>query len=311
MSNTTQRDAFWNRLYDIARQDRDIILVSADMGAPSLDKFRLDMPGQYISTGIAEQNAILVSAGLALSGKKVFTYAIAPFIVFRCLEQIRVNVAMMNLPVTIVGVGAGFGYEDSGPTHHLLEDIALMRSMPNMVTQGITDNIMAEAMAELSCTMKSPNYIRLERQVMPDVHCRSTDFREGLAVLREGDAYLVSTGSMVHTALEISDNLKGKGVSVGVIDVYRIPLNTELFLEKTRGAKMLISVEEHFLPGGLGSVLAEVLVDKGVSVPLKRLGASVEKGYCYNYGGREMLRKYYGLDKVSLEKTVAGFLKKG
>jgi transketolase len=309
MSNTTQRDAFWNRLYEIARRDRDVILVSADMGAPSLDKFRLDMPGQYVSTGIAEQNAIMVSAGLALSGKKVFAYAIAPFIVFRCLEQVRVNLAMMNLPVTIVGVGAGFGYEDAGPTHHLLEDIALMRSMPNMVTHGITDNIMAEAMADISVAMKSPNYIRLERHVMPNIYDENTDFTQGLSVLREGASYLVSTGSMVHTVLEVADKLNRQGLSVGVIDVYRIPLNTGLFLEKVKGAKRLISVEEHFLPGGLGSVLAEVLSDNGLGIPLNRLGLQADKGYCYKYGGRESLREYYGLDIVSLERSVAGFLK--
>jgi transketolase len=311
MSNLTQRDAFWNTLYDIAKDNQDVVLVSADMGAPSLDKFRKNLPGQFVNAGIAEQNAILLSAGLALAGKKVFTYAIAPFIVFRCLEQIRVNVAMMNLPVTIVGVGAGLGYEDSGPTHHLTEDIALMRSMPNIVTHGITDSVMAAGMAKLSCALKVPNYIRLERQVVPDLYKANTDFTAGVEVLRKGrQGYIVATGSTVHTALTVAEKLEKKKISLGVIDVYAFPINTKLFLKAVKGAKALISLEEHFLPGGLGSAVAEVLADNGVATPLKRLGLPVEKGYCYKYGGRENLRKYYGMDKESIERNIVAFLGK-
>ena len=135
----TQRDAFWDEIYRLAKIDRDIVVISADMGAPSLDKFRTDLPGQFVNTGIAEQNAILIASGLAKEGKKVFVYAIASFLTLNCIEKIRVQNGMMNIPINLVGVGAGFSYPDSGPTHHLIEDIAIMRSIPNITTYCVTD----------------------------------------------------------------------------------------------------------------------------------------------------------------------------
>ena len=127
------RDALFNRLYEIAKNDKDVVIVSADMGAPALDRFRRDLSNQFINTGIAEQNTILVSAGLTLGNKKVFAYAIAPFITLRCYEQIKIELAAMNIPVTLIGVGAGFSYDDSGPTHHTLEDLSIMRVLPNII----------------------------------------------------------------------------------------------------------------------------------------------------------------------------------
>ena len=312
MSSITQRDSFWNRVYEIARQDRNVILVSADMGAPSLDKFRRNLPSQFVNAGIAEQNAILLAVGLAMTGKKVFAYAIAPFITLRCLEQIRIEVAMMNIPITIVGVGAGLGYEDSGPTHHLTEDIAVMRAMPNIQIHSITDSIMASAYADISCGLKVPNYIRLERQFAPEIYTKGADFSRGFTVLKKGkDCQIISTGVMTHTALEIAESLKAKKISAGVIDLYSLPINAKDLLPVVKDCRKLITVEEHFLPGGMGSAVAEFMVDNSVLIPLKRIGFPIEKGYCYKYGGRENLRKYYGADKGGIEQTIIRFVKKG
>jgi transketolase len=309
MSNISQRDAFWNKVYEIAKVNRNIIIISADMGAPALDRIRRDLPSQFINVGIAEQNAITLAAGLSLGGKKVFAYAIAPFITLRCLEQIRVENAIMKIPVTIVGAGAGFGYDDSGPTHHLIEDIAIMRSMPHIIINSVTDSVMASAFAEISCRMKSANYVRLDRQVFPDIYNKNSDFSKGLFVLKESkDYYIVSTGSMTHAALNIASKLEEKKINVGVIDIYTIPINDILFLEIVNGLKKLISLEEHFLPGGLGSAVVEVLNDYNMPIPVKRIGLSVDKGYCYEYGGREVIRTYYGVDKDSIEEKITDFL---
>lgn len=309
MDNITQRDAFWNRIYELAKVDHNIIVVTADMGAPSLDKFRTDLPSQFVNVGIAEQNGILIAAGLAMSGKRPFVYAIAPFITLRCLEQIRVESCIMNIPITVVGVGAGFGYEDSGPTHHLTEDIAILRAMPNIVIHSISDNVMAKAIAEMSCTMAVTNYIRLDRLPSPDIYDEGTDFSEGLAVLSEGQGgYIVSTGNMVHTAIEAAKELEQKGVCLGVIDIYAIPINQRLLIEKLGQARRVITLEEHFLAGGLGSAVCEVLIDAEQSMPVKRLGLCMEKGYCYEYGGRDIIRKYYGIDKNGVVKQVEDFI---
>lgn len=309
MNNISQRDAFWNKVYELARDNTDIVIVTADMGAPALDRIRKDIPLQFVNVGIAEQNAITLAAGLALSGKRVFTYAIAPFITLRCLEQIRVGNAIMNIPITIVGVGAGFGYEDSGPTHHLTEDIAVMRSMPHITINSVTDSIMASTVAETSCNMQTTNYVRLDRQSFPNIYTEGTDFSKGISVLKEGkDCYMVSTGSMVHEALNVADRLKEKGINIGVIDIYTLPINQRLFLEIVRHAKKLISLEEHFLPGGLGSAVCEVLIDNNRLIPVKRIGLHIDKGYCYKYGGREVIRDYYGVGINGIESQITEFL---
>lgn len=298
------RDVFWNRIYEIARNDSNLIILSADMGAPALDKFRKELKSQFINTGIAEQNTILIGTGLALSGKKVFVYSIAPFISLRCCEQIKIELAGMNLALTIVGVGAGFSYEDSGLTHHALEDISIIRAFPNMTVNNISDNVMAAAFADISYKMKGPNYLRLERRTGPDIYKPGTDFSDGLAVLKESnDLYIIATGNMVHQALEISKEL----AEVGVIDLYSFPINEKLFLEKITKAKKLITLEEHFLAGGMGSAVAEVLADNNRFIPLKRLGLDQKRGYCHSYGGREKIRSFYGIDKENIIKTILNF----
>lgn len=308
MSDNIQRDRFWDKVYEFARRDPDIVIVSADMGAPSLDKFRRDIPTQFVNVGIAEQNAVMIASGLVLSGKKVFTYAIAPFITLRCLEQIRVENAIMGIPVTIVGVGAGFGYDDSGPTHHLIEDIAVMRAMPHIRIDSISDGVMAEHFAGLSCSGEKnvTNYVRLDRLPTATIYNQETDFSRGLAVLKEGgETCLVATGPMTHTALAIAAALARKDIPVGVIDLFNFPVNEPEFLEKVRPYSQIITLEEHFLPGGLGSAVLEVLNNHRVChVPVHRLGLPMDKGYCYQYGGREEIRKYYGVDEESLLEKV-------
>jgi len=307
--NLSQRDIFWDKVYQLAKENRNIIVVSADMGAPSLDKFRRDLPSQFVNVGIAEQNAISVAAGLALSGKKVFVYAIAPFIVLRCLEQIRVNCGIMGIPLTLVGVGAGFGYEDSGPTHHLIEDIGILRSLPNIEVNNITDNIMAEKFAELSCKINDrTNFIRLHRQILPNLYREDTDFSKGFTVIKSGKNYLITSGIMTHVGLKIVNRLRKKKIDIGLIDVYVIPIRDSL-LEIIDKSEKLITLEEHFLPCGIGSNLAEMLIDYSIKKPLKRIGLPIEKKYCYEYGGWEVIHDYYGVSEEKVEMNVREFIK--
>lgn len=312
MSKISQRDAFWNGVFEIAKKDKDVVVVTADMGAPAIDQFRTDLASQFVNVGIAEQNAITVAAGMAMNGKKVYTYAIAPFITLRCLEQIRVECSMMKVPITVVGVGAGFGYEDSGPTHHLTEDITVMRSMPEVSIRSVTDSVMAGSLADITYRSGVTDYVRLERGSYPEIYAPDEDFTKGLSVLKEGtDLVIVSTGSMTHAALEVAEALGEKGLDVGVIDLYTVPVNTGEFLSAIGEAKKVVTLEEHFLPGGLGSAVCEVLCDNGVMVPVKRLGLGVDKGYCYKYGGRQTIRGYYGVDTENVIKEVEEFSARG
>lgn len=307
MSNQTQRDAFWDALYEIAFHDRNTYLVCADMGAPALDKFRRDLTNQYIDVGIAEQQAAAVAAGLALEGKKVYVYAIAPFITMRCYEHTRVNFASMNLPVTLVGVGSGVSYDDSGPTHHTVDDLSIMRILPNFTVHNCTDAVMATALADISHKATGPDYVRLDRGKLAGVYDEGQEFSDGLAVVEPGDQIcLVATGNMVQRAQEVSAELAKRSIQAGVIDVYRLPINAPKLVDVVSKAGRIFTMEEHTLPGGLGSAVCEVLADYGVMKPIKRLGMNFSEGYCYKYGGREHIQSLYGLDTGSVVETVIG-----
>lgn len=308
MNSTSMRDAFFDELYPIAMKDKNIIVISADMGAPSLDKYRENLAEQYVNVGIAEQNMVNVATGLALEGKKVFVYAIMPFATLRCYEIIKVNLSLMNIPVTIIGVGAGFSYDDSGPTHHSTEDIAVMRALPNMVVLSPSDSIMAARFARMSCYMLTPNYVRLDREVLPLLYKPDADFADGLAVLKTGnDVCIIATGNMVHRAIEVSDKLKDHAINAGVIDLYRIkPINQKLLLASLEKAKWVVTLEEHLLIGGLGSAVLETLADNSKAIPVKRIG--IQDKYLYAYGDRKNIQSICGLDTDSITNvTLAWF----
>lgn len=306
MKNIPQRDAFWGRIYELAKADRNIVAVIADMGAPALDRFRLDLPSQYLDVGIAEQQGLGLSTGLALTGKKPFLYAIAPFVALRCYEQTRVNMASMNVPVTLVGVGAGVSYDDSGPTHHAVDDLSVLRILPKLVILNASDCVMARAFADITTTLKRPTYVRLDRQSLPVLYAEGTDFSSGLHVHAKGKGIcIVATGNMVHRALEARKALAAKGKDVGVIDVYQLPINEASFLNAVSKYQTLVTLEEHNLKGGLGSAVCEVLADHVQPKRVKRLGMDFTDGYCYKYGGRDNIQKLYGLDLASVVKTVA------
>jgi transketolase len=311
-----QRDAFFDRLYERAKEDKDVVLVVADMSAPALDKFRLEMPTQFINVGIAEQNAIQIASGLALAGKKVFAYAISPFITLRALEQIRVSNCIMGIPITIVGMGTGLSYENDGPTHHLIEDIAVMRAFPNMTIYNITDNVMATAVVDICCDSGGVDYVRLDKDAYPDVYDTDCDFSYGMSKrnLEYVETVIITSGAMYHVALEVSDLFMEKGdIGIGVVDIFRIPIGKPVFLERIKNAKRLVTLEEHFLAGGLGSAVCEILVDEGITVPLLRIGMEMDNGYkfSYKYGGRDIIRKWHGIDVKSVTTKVFDFIKEG
>ena len=305
----TFRDVFFNKMYEMAKKDPDIVLVVADMSAPALDKFRKELPSQFINVGIAEQNAIVIGSGLAFEGKKVFVYAIAPFITLRCLEQIRVSNCIMNIPITIIGMGTGLSYDSDGPTHHLIEDISILRSLPNITIHNISDNAMAGYYAEKLCDIDSTHYVRLDKDFCDDIYDPNFDFSKGMSKLGEGkENIIVTTGPMVHTALAIA---KDSPHDIGVIDIFQVPINEPVFLDMIKESKKIITLEEHFLPGGLGSAVCEILNDNTIHIFVKRLGLDINFAYkhCYKYGGREIIRSHHGIDKINLEKTINKYFK--
>lgn len=297
MITKAMRDAFFDRLYELARTDKDIVVISADLGAPSLDAFRRDFPSQFINVGISEQNAVLLATGLALRNKKPIVYAITQFITLRCYEQMRIYPCGMKIPVTLVGVGAGVCYSESGPTHHSIEDLTVMRSLPNLQIYNSSDSVMARKLADIAITGDEPKFIRLDRDLFDNVS-EGRDFKEGFSAICDiGDITIIATGNMVHIAKEISVRMTLQGHCIGVIDVFKMPMNESVFLEKIKSCRQLITLEEHTLRGGFSSYILEVLNDAEVYIPVKRLGFHTDHGYqsCYNYGGREAICSDFGM----------------
>lgn len=299
------RDTFFDALYDIAKKDNKVMLVSADCGAPSLDKFREKLKDQYITVGIAEQNMVSVAAGLAIEGNIVYMYAIAPFVTLRCYEQIKVDICCMNLPVTAIGVGAGLAYDIMGPTHHATEDISIMRALPNMTIFNPSDSIMSEAMARASYELPGPKYVRFDRTGIPDIYTkRSFDIKEGLVNLKSGsDVCIIATGNMVERALKVAQELSKHSIEAGVIDLFRIkPINEKLLLEAIGRSSSVVTLEEHMVTGGIGSAVAEAMADNSLARPILRLGICDE--YFFEYGGREVLHCLAKLDRESVTKRI-------
>ena len=305
----SQRDVFWTRIGEMMRDDHDIVIVTADMGTPAFDKIRTMYPSRFINVGIAEQNCISVAAGLAKEGKKPYIFNIATFAILRGLEQIKVGVSIMDLPVTIVGTGTGFSYDDAGPTHQLFEDVAIIRAMPHITINSVSDNAMAKKLAETSRHLKKANYIRLERHINPNIYTGSEDFSNGFQILNDGEQVcIVSNGFMLWKCFEIQKELEKNGINASIVDLHTYPCNEDELAKKLSKFSSIITVEENFLPGGMGSYVLEILGDRQIQAKVKRFG--VKQEWIYRYGGREHNHEFHGIDLNNLIKETKDFLGK-
>ena len=304
------RDAFFDALFEHFARDTSAVFVTADCGAPSLDKYSDTFPERFLTVGIAEQQLIGMTCGLALEGKKVYAYAIAPFISIRCLEQIKLDVCAMELPVVLVAVGAGYAYDIMGPTHHAADDITVLRVMPNLVIHSPADGVAAAAMADATFLDPRPQYIRFDRAGIPDLYRgRDVDFGAGIVAARAGggDLVIAATGIMVHQALHVAENLTGKGLDATVLDICRLkPINRELLLQHAQGAGRLVTMEEHLLAGGMGSAVLECLADAGVMKPVLRFGQ--DDRFVFDLGGREAIWNKYGLAVDAMTNRIAKWM---
>ncbi|MFH1387081.1 MAG: transketolase C-terminal domain-containing protein [bacterium] len=304
------RDAFFDQIYNIAAKDKDVVFITADADAFSLRKFKKDFPDQFINVGVAEQNMVTVAAGLALSGKRVFIYAIIPFITLRCLEHIKVNICSMNLPVTIIGAGAGLSFGNDGATHHAIDDIAIMRILPEITIFNPIDDCSAAASAQIAYESGAPAYVRLDKGVFNRLYSSKTDCASGYKVLKAvSDVNVLSTGFMTHVSIKAAGELKKEFINIGIIDVFRLkPINKELFLNTIAASKQLISFEENSIVGGLGTIISEILIDNWANIQLKRI--ALKDRQCFDYGTREWLHDLYNVNKQSLIKIVKDVAKK-
>ena len=303
------RDAFARELYEIMAKDPDVLLLMGDIGYKVFDQIAENRPKQLFNMGVAEANMIGTCAGLALSGKKPFAYTIIPFLTMRAFEQIRVDIAIQKQPVKIVGVGGGLAYGNQGPTHHSLEDVAILRAVPNMTVIVPCDPIESKKATRAAYEYDGPVYIRLGRNGEPKLHPENYQFKIGKAVeMRPGkDATIVSSGPITKIALDAAEALAKKGIQARVLNIHTIkPFDTEAVVKAARETRVMVSVEEHNIIGGLGSAVSEALAESRAGIPFKRFG--IRDNICYGVGSQDYHLRRNGVSIESISQTVAQLL---
>ena len=296
------RNAFANAVTELGDEYPELVMMAGDIGNRLFDRFKEKHPTRFYNCGVAEANMTGVASGLAASGLRPITYTITPFNTVRCLEQIRLDVCYPDLPVIVVGTGSGLSYAGLGATHHSMEDIAILRTLPNMHVVCPADTVEVRLAVKAAMRLGRPTYIRLGKKGEPLVHHSEPVFEIGRGiVVREGaDVAILSVGTMLDTALKSADQLQQAGVSTEVISLHTVkPLDDQLLSALFVDKKLVVVLEEHGLTGGAGSAVLEwgnakrVALDKLVCIgaPDRFLSAC---------GDQDQARTLYGLvpDKV-------------
>lgn len=281
--------------------DEKIIALDADLGGASKwTELAQSTPERFINVGIAEANMVGVAAGLSLTGYIPFIHTFGPFATRRVLDQIYLSGAYADNTINIYGSDPGFTAGHNGGTHTTWEDIALLRSIPEVIICDAADEVQMDWIIKEFARLKGVHYVRGNRKGVKNIYAPGSTFKLGKGnVLREGQDYLiVATGQLVSEALEVANALEAKGESVEVIDMFTIkPLDKELLLERFIGKKAVITIENHSITGGLGSAVAEVLADNGLAIPLKRVGVDERFG---QVGTPAFLQEEFGLTTTKI-----------
>jgi len=298
------RTAFIRTLIEQARRDKSIWLLCGDIGYSVLEGFAKEFPDRFVNVGVAEQNMIGVAAGLALTGKRVFTYTIGNFSFMRCLEQIRNDVCYHKLNVTVVAVGGGFAYGAMGYTHHAIEDIAMLRVLPGMTVVAPGDPIEAALATKALTRHDGPAYLRLGRGGEKTVHENFPPFSlEKALVMQKGtQAMIISTAATLDIAHEAATSLNAQGISVGLVSMPVImPFDRGALMEAAFTTPLIVTVEEHG-PGGLSAMAAETLMAVDTHVKLRCFYAY--KPPAAEAGDRQALRALHGLTSETIIATI-------
>lgn len=301
---------FTDTLTELARHDKDIVAVTTDArGSVTLGDFAQQLPGQFVECGIAEQNAVGISAGLAHSGKKVFCCGPACFYVARALEQVKVDLAYSQNPVTILGVSGGVAYGALGATHHSLHDIAVLRTFPGMNICLPSDGRVTRRLVKMLVDFDQPCYVRVGRAPVPEVYA-DDDFTfeigKAITVVEGDDLAIIATGETVYHAWQAALALREKGIRARVLDMSWIkPFDYEAVRKAAKETGRIITVEEHSRFGGLGALVCETLSEH--PVPVRIIGIPDENVV---HGSSAEIFHHYGLDAEGIVSATMNFISK-
>ena len=305
----SSRSICGDTLYELAEKHPNVWVLTADCGG-NLVEYRRDFPDRFVDTGIAEQNAAGVAAGLAISGAVPFIMGMTPFLVMRALEQNRTDIGYQNLPVRLIGYGSGLT-SGGGATHNIVEDVAFMRTIVNMAVVSAGDPAMVRDMLTASMDRDGPVYFRLTQgksdKVIYEPGAAKFEFGKGIIAREGGDVSLIVHGGMLALAIDIADALKTEGVSVRVVDMCSIkPIDEEMLLRAAEETGNVVVWEDHLAYGGLASAVADVFADHCVA-PKKFMRMGVPQVYA-GFGGAPELYEKYGYDPKSVTQVIRGMV---
>lgn len=297
-----------NRITKQAHKDKNIFMITGDAGYGVLDEYKGLFPERFLNLGVAEQNMIGFASGLALGGHKVFVYNIVPFIMYRCYEQVRNDICYQGLPVTLIGIGSGVTYSPQGMTHYSVEDVALARTMPNLTVISPGDPLEAVAATEFAIKSKKPVYIRIAKSGEPMIHQGSIkDITKPIKVSDGKGVAVLFHGSISTEVLAALEGIKKRPLVVSVPMLN--PVDFGAMAETLKGIHTVITVEEHFKDGGLGSIMAEWIVRDGLRLKLRKLGITNE--IIHAIRNNPGMRQHYGFDSASIRAAVDEAYKNG
>ena len=316
----TQRDEFIEKLLVEAKKDSSIIFISVDMGAPALDQWREELPGQFIVAGISEQNAINIAAGLSRAGKKPYVYMMACWVA-RCFEQIRYSCAMAQNPITILGAGVGLGYAPAGPAHEPTEDLAYMRAIESIEIFSPSSLGLIQPIVNLTINVPKLRYVRLERTVSEYVsnHKSNSTYSEvidlGNQIFKDyriskesSKVTILTSGYLLQRVYDASLILeKEHGINIQIIDVIRIkPLNIDFIINSMHGSNFVVTIEEQAISAAFGAAIIEGLSDRQLQTYTLRLG--LKTAYVFENGTRDQLLDNNGLGVVHIVQRIKEFV---
>lgn len=297
--------AYLMALYELAEKDKRVLSLLADSGTGYDELFQREFPNQLVDFGIAEEHMVSAAAGMATCGKIPFVYTAGAFLAYRSLEFIRDDICFQNLNVKIVGMGSGLSWSTLGPSHHTTEDISVLRALPNLTIFSPSCPREVGKVVQAAYETDGPVYIRLGMNAEPDLYGKDYEFATGkLLQLREGrDVAVFSTGSIGSEALKAVDIVREHGVNASMFQVPTIkPFDEQAVAEAAKTHGKFVTVEEHNIYGGLGSIISEVVAEQGLNVTVKRIGLS--DCFAKGYGTQAEVRKQNGLDADAIVEKI-------
>jgi len=299
-------------IYEMARTDDRIFFIGSDLGVGVLNQFKEEMPDRFFMEGVSEANVIGMAAGLAMEGKIVYINTIATFLTRRCFEQVVLDLCLHNVKVRLIGSGGGLVYAPLGPTHLAIEDIAILRAVPNMTIVAPADADEMHRLMPLTVDHPGPMYIRLAKGYDPIVTTDDHPFEIGKAIpMRNGaDALVITTGIGLHLALEAATELSIKGFEIEILHMPTVkPIDETKLHEKIGRTDIIVTIEEHTIIGGLGSAVAEIIAETGFSPTKKFKRIGIPDRFPDKYGSQASLMTDYGITSNTLIKTIETLIK--